>query len=250
MDLKKWKKSVLMLSLFLLFFVSACGTSTNETEKDKDQGTATADQNNKDRDSQYEDDKMIGTAGKFLENEEFLSVDITEWENRNAEGPIIDMAYGYNAIITKDTVIRDEGGMAVLPETIKDGQKVLINPPRKDNFEGPADEIIVLEMTYEEKFDRFINGNGLQVSVIYDDGNQIPLEMQEPLFEKASNIMSKTEKSVLASWIEYDKDYVVDYKKEFEVKEFPIILLFDEEKLLFKTYHPKELYDFLENLEK
>lgn len=246
-----WKKSILLFFFFSMLFVSACGTSMTATEETESGGNEdAANSDNANRDTEYEDDKMVGTAGIFLENEEFLSVDITEWENRNAEGTTIDMAYGYNAIITKNTVIKDEDGTAILPETIKEGQKVLINPPRKNDFEGPADEIVVLDMTYEEKYDRFINGNGLQISVIYDDGNKIPPEMQEPMFEKASHIMSETEESVTTSWIEYNENYVVDFKQEFEVKEFPVILLFDEEKLLFKTFNVEELYDFLEDLQR
>ncbi|TWT08059.1 hypothetical protein FQV26_09685 [Planococcus sp. CPCC 101016] len=199
--------------------------------------------------SPYKDDKMIGVAQIFLEDEGILWINTSKWENRdNPNSTVTEESQGYAAIITENTVIKHEDGTKIPVKAIKEGQKVLINPPRENDFKDQADEIVLLEMTYKEKYEQFLGGEGLHISVIYEDPNNLPHEMQEPMFNKAHDIAAKMDKSVSASWIEYNKNYVVDYKEEFEINHFPIILVFDEEKLLFKTYEVEELYGFLKDL--
>ncbi len=233
--------SLLVIGLSL----SACGSDANEPieetiyEDELDQSAATP----------YEDDKMIGTTGPPDKENKILGVDISAWEKRH-DGPVTtDEGIGYSAIYDEETIVRNEDGTDASLDDIKFGQKVQINPPREDSFEGYAEEIILLDMSYEEKYDQLLaHSDGIRVVVMYDYGEKLPYEMQEPLFEKANNILEKTGIQVGASWHEYNKDFVVDFKEELDIEQLPVILIYDREELLFKSDNLDEVYAYLESL--
>ncbi|WP_156317643.1 hypothetical protein [Bacillus sp. CHD6a] len=51
-------------------------------------------------------------------------------------------------------------------------------------------------------------------------------------------------KEVVATWIVYEDEHVVDYKKELGVEHFPVMLVFNQEELVFKAYEVQDLYAF------
>lgn len=44
------------------------------------------------------------------------------------------------------------------------------------------------------------------------------------------------------------EDYIVDYKEELDIEQFPDLLVFDDEELKFKGYEVEELYEFFRDL--
>ncbi|WP_339217060.1 hypothetical protein [Ornithinibacillus sp. FSL M8-0202] len=195
----------------------------------------------------YEDDKMIGTVWEVLEDEKSIDVDISEWEKRDRKGPgMTDEGYSYIAKLSNETVIKHEDGKEVSIDNLKKGQKVLVNPPRGDSFEGYPDEIILLEMSYEEKFWQLrLHTDGFNIVVMYET---LPTELQETFFEDIMDIMEDKEQDAVVNWVYYEENYVVDYKEEFDIEQFPVLFVFDKQELIFKSYSVDELYEFLKDL--
>jgi hypothetical protein len=122
--LKKLSVFLVLLSLFLL---SAC--------VDKPFG-------------HYEADKMIGTVQNVETDKNFLEVDISEWHKRDLTGDIPDYGVSITVNVTDDIVIKEEDGTSSDIYQIQIGQKVLVNPPKKDNDEDyVVKEIILLDQT-------------------------------------------------------------------------------------------------------
>ncbi|GGF14986.1 hypothetical protein GCM10010954_11960 [Halobacillus andaensis] len=194
--------------------------------------------------SHYKDDEMIGTFLEVNETKQLIEVDISEWAKRDAEEPTTDEGYLYRGKYSDDTELRYEDGSPALLDEIKRGQKLLVNPPVQGDDEGEAEEIVLLDMTYEEKYAEVLSHreDDLKVVVIYENSRTMPSELDERMLEKL-------DPTPVGSWIEYDEDYVVDYKEEFEIKEFPVILVFDRQELLFKTYEREELEKYFDELE-
>ena len=238
----------LIILLLLVLLMSACGQGVEETIYD-DSGEVAAGDAGESRYGNYEDDKMIGTSGPPDKEKKILGVNISEWEKRN-DGPVTtDEGIGYDAHYDEETIVRNEDGTEASLDDIKVGQKVQVNPPRGDSFEGYAEEIIVLDMTFEEKYDQLLaHSDGIRIVVMYEYGERTPDEMQEPLFEEANNILEETGMQVNASWHEYDKDFLVDFKEELKIEQFPVILVFDREDLLAKAYEVEEIYEFLRGM--
>ncbi len=152
-------------------------------------------------------------------------------------------------MISDQTVIKDEEYNETSLEDIKRGQKVLVNPPRDDSFEGHPNEIIFLEMTYEEKYSRLLpHTDGMNIVIMYRENEPVPSELQETMYERAMNILEGTEYRATAGWVPYDNDYVVDFKEELDIEQFPVILVFDGKELIFKGYSDEDLYDFFRTL--
>ncbi|MDZ5472968.1 hypothetical protein SM124_14720 [Bacillus sp. 31A1R] len=213
----------LIFLLFTVLFISACAGDYGR---------------------HYVDDEMIGTVWEVKKGEKIV-VDISEWETRNSKGNKKDIAYPYAANIKEETVINHEDGTKASIEDIKKGQKVLVNPPRGNDFEGYPEEIVLLEMTYEEKYARLLSHiDGLNLVVMYEDEEKLPSELQEPIYENITNILKNKDQRAVAAWMEYDEDYVVDFKEELGIERFPVMLVFNKEELVFKTYYVDDLYNF------
>ncbi|MEA3319894.1 MAG: hypothetical protein U9Q88_07680 [Bacillota bacterium] len=223
------RHSFFVLVFFSISLLTACGSNAVGGEENPN--------------SHYDDEKMIGTVWNV--SGDSVEVDISEWEKRDRNGSNgTDEGYSYLAKITEETTIKYENGKEASLNDLRKGQKVLVNPPRGESFEGKLKELVLLDMTFEEKYARFLSHvDGYKLVVMYEEGAVLPLELQDPLYEK---VLDFTEEEVVATWIEYDKEYVVDYKKEFGVEQFPVILVFNREKLVFKTYEVEELYAFFE----
>lgn len=220
----------LIISLLLLVVLSACG-----------QGAGNGDGNSS---GQYEDEKMIGEVWTVHENKSVIELDISEWVKRDSNSET-EEGYAYYASFSAETAVTYEDGTEASIDDIKNGQKLLVHPPAKGNdFEGHADEIVLLEQTYEEKYEKMLaHRGGYNIVIIYDDANA-PGQMQDALFENAGTILADTEQRLGAALIEYDPDYVVDYKEELEIEQFPVILVFGQQELLFKAYDEEKVYDF------
>lgn len=223
------RHSSFRLILFGMLFLTACGSQAVEN----DESTY----------SHFEDDKMIGNVWDVSTAR--VEVDISEWEKRDRKGPNgTDEGYSYISKVGEETTIKHEDGSQASIEDLKRGQKVLVNPPRGGSFEGTPEEIILLKMTYEEKYARLLSHvDGYNLVVMYEEGSTLPAELQETLYEE---ILELTDKEVVATWIVYDEEHVVDYKKELGIGEFPVMLVFDREKLVFKANEVEELYEFFE----
>ncbi|QHJ69139.1 hypothetical protein [Planococcus halotolerans] len=239
------KSFLLMFLLIGMLAVSACGKGSGSA------GDASSDESGEYPYGHYEDDKMIGTAWAIDKEKNILELDISEWRKRDWKGPdITSEGYAYFAGFSDDTSITYEGGATASIDDIKKGQKILVNPPAKgDGFEGHADEIMLLDMTYEEKYGRLLSHiYGFNIVVMYEYGNSPPPEMQEPLYEEASTILSGTDHDIVGAYIEYDPNYVVDFKEELDIEQFPVIFFYDQEELLFKSYDTNEFYEFLKKM--
>ncbi|WP_096156204.1 hypothetical protein [Bacillus sp. FJAT-45066] len=226
----------LVIFLFSVLLFSACASSTGE-KGEYPYG-------------HYEDDKMIGTVKEVQKNENSVVVNISEWEKRDIKGPnITSEGYSYIAMIADETIIKYENGTEASLDDIQKGQKVLVNPPRGNEFEGYPEEIILLDMAYEEKYSGLLSHiDGFNLVVMYVEGEKLPSEMQELVYGNTLDIMKNKEKKIVATWWEYDEDYVVNYKEELDIERFPVMLVFNQEELVFKTYNVDELYDFFKNL--
>ena len=235
--------TVLLVSMAV---VSACGTD-GETGSD---GNSSGD-NGEYPYGHYEDDKMIGTASTVNKTENIIEVDISEWSKRDWKGPnLTSEGYYYNARFSEETSITYEDGASASIDDIKNGQKVLVNPPANgDNFEAHADEIVLMDMTYEEKYWRLLSHiDGFNIVMMYEYGNSLPPEMQESFYEDVLAILEGTEHDVVGGYVEYDSNYVVDFKEELDIEQFPVIFVFDQTEQLFKGYEVEEVYDFFRDL--
>lgn len=191
----------------------------------------------------YEDDKMIGFILEILPDIKVIEVDISEWEKRGRRGSITSEGYSYKAEINEETEIRYEDGTEANINDVKKGQKIMVNPSRGDNFEGEPEEVILLDMTYEEKYSRLLShlDDKLNVVVMYEEGQSFPSKMDE-------RILKNIEQKPVGKWMPYPEDYVVDYKVELGIEKFPVILVFSSKELMFKAYGVEELYEFFESL--
>ncbi|WP_096153276.1 MULTISPECIES: hypothetical protein [Bacillus] len=192
----------------------------------------------------YEDDKMIGFVWEVDDKESWVIVDISEWEKRK-QGPNINSdGYSYQAFVSEDTIIKYENGDEANLHNLKKSQKVLVNPPnRNETYSGEATEIILLNMTYEEKFKRVLSHleDKLNIVIIAEEGKPSTIELED--------IISKINQETVGAYIPYDENYVVDYKEEFGIVKLPVILVTDHEKLLYKAYDVESVINFLNELE-
>lgn len=232
--------------LLSMMVVSGCGEGEENNSGDNSSGD-----NGEYPYGHYEDDKMIGTASTVNNKENIIEVDISEWTKRDWKGPnLTSEGYYYNARFSEDTAITYEGGTSASIDDIKNGQKVLVTPPANDdNFEAHADEIVLLDMTYEEKYWRLLSHiDGYNIVVMYEYGDPPPMQMQEPLYENTVGILEGTEYDVVGASVEYDSNYVVDFKEELDIEQFPVILVYNQEELLLKAYEVEEVYEFFRSL--
>ncbi|WP_337100909.1 hypothetical protein [Paenibacillus sp. YIM B09110] len=194
----------------------------------------------------YKDNVLIGHFSRVDHEQGKVIVDISEWAHRNDKGPVRnDWGMVYHGKQTSSTVVRNESGEKVELATLKSGQKVRIYPPDPSNEK--IDEVVVMEMTNQEKYKRMgliAQGNNQLYTVLvngqaagdrYDDSN-----MEQELHTALQGGLSL---------MEYDPkaNELVDIKDEFELKSFPAFLVFDNEKLVYKTYKTDELEKFLQS---
>ncbi|MBZ5201882.1 hypothetical protein HU147_11690 [Planomicrobium chinense] len=153
-----------------------------------------------------------------------------------------DEGRGFHAVITDKTVLQFENGAPAELADFKHGQIVKVLPPTEEDLPVEVDEITILEMTYEEKYERFlthIKGH-YNLVVMYEEGNTGGLDV-EKMFDRLSDDVELN-----AAQFPYPEYWVVDYKKELDIEKFPVILVFDTEGLIFKTYQEKEAYKFFD----
>lgn len=188
----------------------------------------------------YEDDKMIGNLAQVELENEMVEVDITEWAKRDIRGNIDDYGVSIPVKITDDVIIRKEDGSLSNIKSLKIGQKVLLNPPKRkdEGISYKAKEIILLEMSYKEKYKRLLSSQkGRYLTTVFvKEGDTIPAAMEDTL-------MGLLSKSPINFGV-YQEDFIVDYKKELSIEKFPVILVFDTKGLVFKTYDVDELTAF------
>lgn len=190
----------------------------------------------------YKDDEMIGNVSSVKADENRITVDISEWVKRDAGPVTTDEGYGISPQVTDKTVIEDENGNSVSLREIKEGQKVLINPPEGAGFKGKAEEIILLDMSNEEKYAGILShlNDKLNIVIMYEEG-------EPPAFD-LEDIFSEISEDTVGRSMPYPENYVVDYKEELGIETFPVIMVFNDKELLFKGYHPEEIIHFFEEL--
>lgn len=196
---------------------------------------------------QYKDDEMIGWV--VSKKDQVIEMEISAWKKRNSNSET-EEGYAYYASFSDETAITYEDGTEASVDDIKNGHNLLVTPPAKGNdFKGHADEIVILDMTYEQKYEKFLaHRGGYNIVVMHESGTSLRDEMRDPLFENAGSILAGTDQRVGTAWIEYNPDYAVDYKEELEIEQFPVILVFGQEELLFKSTNVDEVYEFLEEI--
>ena len=188
----------------------------------------------------YEDNKMIGIVQQIQPENNLFEVDISQWHKRDVRGSVNDYGVTITVPITDELVIKNEDGTLSDLSLIKIGQKVLVNPP-KDVIEGEykAKEVILLNMTYEEKYDRLLSKNKDKYLTTVFWG-----EMDTSSSELESKLIGLVSHSTINFSTYPEKNYVVNYEKELDIEKYPVMLVFDTEKLVFKTYDVDELIEF------
>jgi hypothetical protein len=188
----------------------------------------------------YEDDKMIGNIERVELENNVVEVDISEWSKRDIRGNVDDYGVTIPVKITDDLIIKKEDGTLSNINSLEIGQKVLINPPKKsdEGIRYKAKEIILLEMSYEEKYKRLLSHQkGKYLTTVFvKEGDSLPAAMEDTL-------MGLLPKSPINFGV-YQEDFIVDYKQEMNIEKFPVILVFDTKGLVFKTYDVDELEAF------
>lgn len=189
----------------------------------------------------YKDDEMIGKVYSVDLENNMLDVDISEWSKRHLRGDINSYGVSLMVTVTDDLVIKKEDGQQVEIDQVKLGQKVLVNPPksvRDEHYE--AEEVILLEMTYEEKFDQLLSDRNdrYRTTVFVVEGGWIPKVMEAKIRESGNpygigNI---------------PENYVVNYEAELDIEKYPVILVFDDKELVLKTYDVEEYVTFFDSL--
>lgn len=216
--------------MLAIFLITACGTpSGNKPYGD------------------HKDHKMIGTVISVDLDINTIEVNISEWEKRDISGPLITFeAYFYTAEITNETVIRYEDGTPANLKDIKRGQKVLVNPPRGDDYRGEVEQFILMEMSFKEKYSRFLpyQEDMLHVVVIDESDEVLPFDIEDPIYENILKIVKNRLQTPGVTRIAYDETYAVDYKQELDIDQFPVFLIFSYEELVYKTYDVEEIYEF------
>ncbi|GBG08301.1 hypothetical protein PAT3040_02880 [Paenibacillus agaridevorans] len=187
----------------------------------------------------YKDDEMIGKIGMVDIDNSVIEVDISEWHKRDIRGGIDDYGVYIKIDVTDHLIIKNEDGTLSEIHQLKIGQKVLVNPPKKvDNSDYEAKEIILQAMSYKEKYAQLLSGHkGRYLTTVFvKEGDSLPAATEDTLM----GLLSKSP----INFGTYPEDYVVDYKQELNIEKFPVMLVFDNKGLVFKTYDVDELVDF------
>ncbi|MDQ0115667.1 hypothetical protein [Paenibacillus harenae] len=211
-----------MLILVLAFLATGCGRS---------QGG-------------YKDDVLIGFFSRVDAEQGEVIVDISDWAHRNDKGPgQNDWGAEYHGKLTSSTIIRNEAGETVDLATLKEGQRVRIYPP--DSSTDKLDELVVLEMTEQEKYKRMgwlAQGKGRLHTVVVS-GENVDERYDDSKMEQ--EIPSALKGGLALMGYVPDHNAIIDVKGQFELEAFPAFLVFDNEKLVYKTYDTAELEKFL-----
>ena len=189
----------------------------------------------------YKDNQMIGTVHTVNSESGYVEVDISEWHKRDVRGDVDDYGVSLPIEAADGLVLKHEDGSPAEIDQLRIGQKVLVNPPIRDKDDPyQAEEIVLLEMTFEERFEDLISRRKGQyyTTVMEGNGDDITPEMKEKL-------MGLVSISPLSFGGEFPKNHVADYEKELEIDQYPVMLVFDHKGLVFKTYDVDELIDFL-----
>jgi hypothetical protein len=186
---------------------------------------------------------MIGNIERVELENNVVEVDISEWSKRDIRGNVDDYGVTIPVKITDELMIKKEDGTLSNINSFEIGQKVLINPPKKsdDGIRYQAKEIILLEMSYEEKYKRLLSHQkGRYLTTVFvKEGDSLPAAMEDTL-------MGLLSKSPINFGV-YQEDYIVDYQQELNIEKFPVILVFDNKGLVFKTYDVDELEAFFKS---
>jgi len=196
----------------------------------------------------YRDDQMIGFINAMNVQEKTIDFDVSEWTKRDEPGPAIDdWGASYEAHVLPSTKISNEAGEQLEWKDLKYGQMVQINPPSTEKVTNTPDELIILSMSNEQLFKRAgllaSKKDSYRTSVVYENGQAEPFKMDD--LEKEAKIIFQGGFSMR----EYNPNDVLDMKKAFNIEAFPVILIFDKEKLVLKTDRLADVVAFLSTKE-
>ncbi|RIX50303.1 hypothetical protein D3P08_20860 [Paenibacillus nanensis] len=187
----------------------------------------------------YQDNNMIGTVQHVDLDQNVIEVDISEWSKRDIRGGIDDYGVALSIEQTDQLVIKNEDGTMSDIDQLKLGQKVLINPPKtKNNSNYEAREVMLMEMTFKEKYKTLLSNRKESYRTTVWETEEHPLQPETR--EKLMGLLSESPIGFGA----FPSGYVVDFKKELEIEQFPVMLVFDYKGLVFKTYDADELASF------
>lgn len=190
----------------------------------------------------YKNNQMIGTVQSVDPESGSIEVHISEWHKRDVRGGVEDYGVFIPIEEADKLVMSHEDGSSADIDQLKVGQKVLVKPPKRikdDSYE--AKELVLLEMSYEEKYASFLSPSKsrLETTVMGGPGYKLTPEMEEQLMGLITN------KNSMGFGGEFTKNHVVDFEKELGIEKYPVMLVFDHKQLLFKTYDIDELAVFL-----
>lgn len=224
-----------VLFCLALFLLTACGRSGDGDAQTEGMETKEM--------PRYNDEELVGTVADFHPDGQSFYVNHAEWLQRNAPGGIgTDESHGFHALITDKTVLQFENGTPAELADFKHGQLVKVLSPTEEDLPVEVDEITILDMTYEEKYERFLahSEGSYNVTILHEEGELQGMDVKQ-IFGKLNE-----EVELNAGQFPYTENWVVDYKKELGIEKLPVILVFDTKKLLFKTDQEKELYKFFD----
>lgn len=187
----------------------------------------------------YKDDEMVGTVSSVKPETGIVEVDISEWHKRDLRGAINDYGVLVMVEVTDDVVIKNEAGDLSDISQIKVGQKVLVHPPNHSKVEEyKAKEMVLLEMSYEDKYARLLSKSKDRyvTTVFFEEEEGLASSMEQQLMGLVSNSPM--------NFASYPEKYAVDYKMELGIEKFPVMLVFDHQGLVYKTYEIDQLIAF------
>ncbi|MFY4776963.1 hypothetical protein [Metabacillus sp. RGM 3146] len=188
------------------------------------------------------DDQTIGTVTSKEQGE--LTVDYSEWYYRGIDGPIAGTGHSVKLPLADSVTATNKTGKKVALKDIKIGQKLSLVPAVQDQTKWKASKVTLLPMTKKEIWHDFLaeGTTSFQTSVFFEEGKPIGKYDME-------NLLDKDNPSPFAnggiSWVHYEPDYVVDVKKELKISKMPVILIFNQEKEVFRTYKKEEAEKYL-----
>ena len=190
----------------------------------------------------YRDDIVVGHILSMDSKKKVISLDISDWVNRHSDGKVDAMMHSIRFPLDENTELLDALGRKVKPSGLKIGDKLELIPAKKWNYnrgnETPflAQQVTRLTMTRAEKLDRMLaKGRGIHTVVIYEEGKTPPHDEMD--FDRY--VPGAFNGGI--SWLPYREGEAVDYKQELMLTKLPVILVFDDEDVIYQTESIREL---------
>ncbi|WP_422658530.1 DUF3221 domain-containing protein [Paenibacillus sp. EC2-1] len=184
----------------------------------------------------FRDDIVTGYVLSIEMKENLISLNISDWVNRNNRGAIDSMMHSINIPYDGDTKLLDGLGQKLKVSELKVGDKLEIIPNKNWSYERMDDNNLQTQqvtrgtMTRSEKLKYMLARPGtIHTVVVYEEG-AVPPKDEMDFGRYVPGAYSGG-----ISWVPYRKGEAIDYKEELMVTTFPAFIVFDEEDAIYQT---------------